>query len=449
LRKYVQKRVPVVPVKILCCEPNEEALCAGKDVYYLLEGYKEFIETHGEMSVGALASLHGAQSEMVPSSLYRGDRRYVFNLVPEKELALQQVYFVEQTKLLFEELRPDFVFMMGGGNLSRNAVYLVGERLGIPCYRILNTSYLNPNRKGVRYWFSTNNFCRLSNREKDRFRYSEAEVRKHASELITSIEKTIYRLDRQARTVARKKRVSLETSAVFRDLKTVMITRNVGLSKKRQSWARLNSLKNHILNNRLATDPREIPKPFFLFPLNVPEDAQLVLRAPHLRDLLSICEQVANVLPYGHTLAIKEHPGHPGMIDYYRLKTVLRYHRNMVFVRAEEKLWDLLGETSALIAVNSTAAIEALVRNIPVVTVGEAFYKGTGLTYDVEYPLHLQRVLSEVISDPMRDARAEMLLSTLCSILQETVPEPGVIEAEENYLDVIAEGILRKTRENG
>ena len=95
---------------------------------------------------------------------------------------------------------------------------------------------------------------------------------------------------------------------------------------------------------------------------------------------------------------------------------------------------------------NSTAAIEASVRNIPVVVVGEAFYKGTGLSYDVEYGLQLPEVLSEVIHDPKRCERQEALVSTICKILDETVPKPGLAVTPEKYLEVIGEGIIAKLK---
>jgi hypothetical protein len=192
-------------------------------------------------------------------------------------------------------------------------------------------------------------------------------------------------------------------------------------------------------------DPASIRKPFFLFPLNVPEDAQILLRAPQFRDVLSICELVSNVLPYGHSLVIKEHPGHLGMIAYRRLRAALKQHKDMQYASGEVRLWGLVKEAKGLITVNSTAALEALVRNIPVIALGEAFYKGTGLTHDVEYLLDLQDVLSNIGTKNSGKDKQELLLSVIAQLLQETVPAPGVVELmdmpKDNYVRVMAEGV--------
>jgi capsule polysaccharide modification protein KpsS len=161
---------------------------------------------------------------------------------------------------------------------------------------------------------------------------------------------------------------------------------------------------------------------------------------------LSICEQIANVLPYGHILAVKEHPGHPGMIKHGRLKTVLRHHSNMVYLSADIRLCDILPYTSGIITINSSAGLEALANDIPVITIGECFYRGEGLTYDVMNPLRLQYTLTEAIGDPLKKERKKKLIHLLCEILQETVPEPttAIDPQDNNNLNVIAYGIKVK-----
>lgn len=447
-RDFVQNQFSEVLVKIICGELNRKLFKPKQDVHYVFDGYEEHLKKYAKLTDKDIISVNGLQSSIVPSCQYKSDMRYVRTLASERNLVLEQIYLVEQAKSLLQNFEPELLFMTGGPNLIRNVFFLVGQYLKVRCYRMLNISYLNPDRVGVRYWFNSNNYCRLSNDNNDKFNYPEAKAFEHAEKLFTSIRKGKYELDKYARTTAQQTRVSIGLKTIFEDVKNTVSFRRFRFNRKSQSWNKLRSFKNHLLNKKLATKPYDIPKPFFLFPLNVPEDAQLVLRAPHLKDLLSICEQIANVLPYKHILVIKEHPGHPGMLDNYRLKALLRYHQNIFYVPGNVRLWDLLEDATALITINSTSALEALAKNIPVVTVGEAFYRGTGLTYDVDYLLKLPQILSEVIVDSKRQNRKKLLLTTISNFLQETVPPPGKIEEldspKNNYLNVIAKGILAK-----
>ena len=118
----------------------------------------------------------------------------------------------------------------------------------------------------------------------------------------------------------------------------------------------------------------------------------------------------------------------------------------MVYLSADVRLWDALPYTSGVITINSSAGFEALVNDIPVITIGECFYREAGLTYDVINPLRLQYALTEAINDPLKKERKKRLVHLICAILQETVPEPGTVinPQDDNNLPVIAHGVKAK-----
>lgn len=434
-RDFFQKCFPGIPVIIICGERNKNRFKPRQDVLYAYDGYETFVRQYEKATKQEIISLHSSQATIVPSSLYKSDIRFVYG-TPERELALEQYYLVEKAKTLLQNSGPQLILMTGGVCLIRNVIFWTGQYLGHQCYRILNVSYLNPAGKGARYWFCSNSYCRLSG-SSNQFGYSENSLYRHTDKLLRNILTDEHKLDRKARTSAQHHHVSFGIKAILRDIYRI--------KRDNRSYTRLRSLKNYVLNKRLSTGVSNISKPFFLFPVNIPEDSQIILRAPHLSDSLSICEQIANVLPYGHTLVIKEHPAHPGMLDNYRLKTTLKYHRNIFYIDCDVRLIDLLPQATGLITVNSTSALEALARGVPTITIGEAFYKGTGLTYDIEYPLQLQNVLTKVMADPKEKDRTSLLHKTLANLLQETVPEPETVEYtnSDNYLAVIARGIVR------
>ena len=54
--------------------------------------------------------------------------------------------------------------------------------------------------------------------------------------------------------------------------------------------------------------PLDAARPFVYFPLHVTDDYKIKRVIPHCVDQASIIEQVADALPHGHDLVLKEHP---------------------------------------------------------------------------------------------------------------------------------------------
>ena len=55
-------------------------------------------------------------------------------------------------------------------------------------------------------------------------------------------------------------------------------------------------------------DELEPSRPFVYFPLHVTDDYKITRIIPHCRDQVSLVEQVADALPVGYDLVLKEHP---------------------------------------------------------------------------------------------------------------------------------------------
>lgn len=437
IRNYILERVKDVDVHIICGGFRSRDFIAKPGVHYVYQDFQNFLETHRHTTIDNIVSLQRSQASIIPSSSYKSDRRYIQGLARERDLVLEQIYLVETVKGLFQDIQPHLLFTTDGASIIKTVPFHVGQNLGVRCYRMYPEYYLNPYG-GVRFWFTPNNYRRLSDDSDDQFGYPADITQKHAADFLSSVLGGTYKLDGMARSMGREK--------LRFGVKNVMhLGENALRLRFSQLRREMRPVIDRILNDRLATAPASLPKPYFLFPLNWPEDAQLVARAPQYQDALSVTEQIANVLPYGHSLVIKEHPGYPGMLEHYRLRAVLRAHSNIVYVSGKVRLQQLLQNASALITVNSTAAIEALLHNIPVITLGEAFYRDTGLTYDVGYLFQLSQLLSTVIAEK-RDAKAthDLLHSVICQVLQQTVPEPGKNVKIEDRLDILGDGIVRK-----
>jgi hypothetical protein len=147
----------------------------------------------------------------------------------------------------------------------------------------------------------------------------------------------------------------------------------------------LKALKN-IINMRLVKFLSRQPSAgskYIYFPLHVEGDFQLTNIAPHCKYQDYLINLIADALPYGYELYIKEHPARIGNIGFKRLRRILRTERVILispFVNSHE----LIENSAAVISVNSTTGFEALLYSKPVITLGECFYRNHGLTIDVE-----------------------------------------------------------------
>jgi hypothetical protein len=124
-------------------------------------------------------------------------------------------------------------------------------------------------------------------------------------------------------------------------------------------------------------------RPFVYFPLHVTDDYKIKKVIPHCIDQASILEQVADALPQGYDLVLKEHPMSVGR-NSLRLLRRLRTRPNVRLVEPHTSSHELIQRAEAVAVISSTVGIEALLYGKPVLTLGGPFYSGFGVTLDVD-----------------------------------------------------------------
>lgn len=426
-----------VEVHILCGEFDSQKW-TDKNCTYIYEGIDTYKKNHDIQTNDTLINLITEQQALVPAALYKADRRYYLDKTLERELVLEQAYLVARAKALHSQHHPHAVFMMGGGNLCRNALYLAFQNLGVKAYRILNVSLLNPNRIGGRFWLCPNNKSEVYPDES--LNYAPTTLAEHAQLLINNIHSNTYRLDSYAKSVARRGRTLTSAAEIARALASHLLRRPSRFVYKKK----LASMANEIANRRLTTSAKNLPGPYLLFPLNVPEDAQIVLREPQFSDILSACQLVANVLPAGITLAIKEHPGHPGMLNHATLKNFLRKNANVRFLDASVAMTEVLPDAMGVVAISSTSVLEAAVNGKPSVILGAALFGNSGLALDATATPMIQHAVTECLQQkaPSRDT----ITTFLARWLDQTVPAPldFSLTDEHDMYKAMAMGISTK-----
>jgi hypothetical protein len=124
-------------------------------------------------------------------------------------------------------------------------------------------------------------------------------------------------------------------------------------------------------------------RPFVYFPLHVTDDYKIKRVIPHCVDQASLIEQVAGALPQGHDLVLKEHPMSVGRNRLALLRRLTRID-NVRLLDPYASSHELIKQAAAVAVISSTVGLEALLYARPVLTLGQPFYSGYGLTLDVD-----------------------------------------------------------------
>lgn len=139
---------------------------------------------------------------------------------------------------------------------------------------------------------------------------------------------------------------------------------------------------------------------FVYYPLHVPGDMALTLRSPGCLDQLSLIEVISRQLPRGVNLAIKEHPAMIGALGATAILGVLKRNRNVALIDPAQNNYDVMSRCRAVVSVNSKSGAEALMLDKPVFVLGDAFYRGQGLTTDLKAASELQPLLRQAMEVP-------------------------------------------------
>lgn len=134
---------------------------------------------------------------------------------------------------------------------------------------------------------------------------------------------------------------------------------------------------------------------FVYYPFHVPLDFQLTVRSNEYLDQISLLKYIANVLPYGYKLYVKEHPAAVGAYSHKELSALI-HEGNVKIIHPSVNSYDLIANSKCVLTINSKVGSEALLQKKKVIVLGDAFYKGQGLTIDVENLKELKTTLNNI-----------------------------------------------------
>jgi Capsule polysaccharide biosynthesis protein len=133
------------------------------------------------------------------------------------------------------------------------------------------------------------------------------------------------------------------------------------------------------------------------FPLHVTDDYKIERIIPHCSDQEYLIRQVADALPQGHDLVLKEHPHSLGRNPVSMLRRLSRLP-NVHLVDPYASSHELMRSAQAMVVISSTVGLEALFYGKPVLTLGRPYYAGYGVTLDVESFRDIHSAVPAVLS---------------------------------------------------
>jgi capsular polysaccharide export protein len=139
---------------------------------------------------------------------------------------------------------------------------------------------------------------------------------------------------------------------------------------------------------RATADLVAAGRPYYLFPLQLNSDSQIVVHSPFGGGVREAIERVmrsfAQHAPAHALLVIKNHPLDTGLIEYKRfareLAKSLDMAQRLVFLEAGH-LPTLLEHSRGVVVVNSTVGLSALHHKRPLIALGNAVYDMPGMTW--------------------------------------------------------------------
>jgi hypothetical protein len=135
------------------------------------------------------------------------------------------------------------------------------------------------------------------------------------------------------------------------------------------------------------------------YPLHVPADFALTIRAPEYLDQCALIDYLCRVVPHTLKVVVKEHPALIGAVPYSRLRDLLERHDNLILLDPGINNYRVLGAADAIVTVNSKSGAEALLLGKPVLVLGDSFYRASVLAHRIDalslFPAAFARVLEQ------------------------------------------------------
>jgi hypothetical protein len=335
---------------------------------------------------------------------------------------------------VFDEVKPDVAVPEVGSETMRSATHLIGLERGATVLFLFYTLFPRP----LRLYTNTMHAPIVP----------EEEVRELSAAERREVEAFIEEYTDRA-TPIRPHRKPTVTSGTLRDF-----ARHIGvrlLYDRDNEYLRPSRFVSNYAKERgraLAAkrlysefDPG---RPFVYFPLHVTDDYKIKRVIPHCVDQASLIEQVAAALPHGYDLVLKEHPMSVGRNRLGMLRRLTRLD-NVRLLDPYTSSHELIEKAEAVAVISSTVGLEALMYARPVLTLGQPFYSGYGITLDVDSFREIREQVPALLRfSPDR----ELILRFLHAAMRRCYPgAPVLVDSSNSNAAALASSLDAAVRE--
>jgi hypothetical protein len=292
---------------------------------------------------------------------------------PERWCLERTVAHFRALEQVFDAVRPEVLVPEVGNETIRVASHLTGLERRVPVLFLLYTIFPNP----LRLYVDTLHAPIVA----------QDEVRELTPEERAELEAFRRSFTERAQPIRQHRRVPIEWRRV--KLFAGHLARRRGEDRDNDYLRPGRLLRTNVLEwlraraARPFYDELDPARPFVYFPLHVVDDYKIERLVPHCRDQVSLAEQIAGALPPGYDLVVKEHPLSIGRNPLSLLRRLSRMG-NVRVVHPHESSHELIEASDAVAVISSTVGLEALLYEKPVLTLGQPFYSGYGVTLDVD-----------------------------------------------------------------
>ncbi len=157
---------------------------------------------------------------------------------------------------------------------------------------------------------------------------------------------------------------------------------------------------------------------YVYFPLHMPYDLQILVRAPQFFKQEYVVEMISRALPQGLNLLIKEHPVSIGWYPFGMMRRLAKLP-NVLILHPSVSSHEVIRGAEAVITINSKVGFEALAYYKPVITLGASFYRGKGATFDA---CDLADLASIIIKASVDGASRDAIDGLLATVLARSKP---------------------------
>jgi capsular polysaccharide export protein len=155
----------------------------------------------------------------------------------------------------------------------------------------------------------------------------------------------------------------------------------------------LNRLVKSEVVNGSKLKATKIEDGYIFVPFQVDYDTQIISHSPwvqNMEDFYWILDRLVSSLPKTLTIVIKEHPKSARNYDY------LHYKNPRIKFYNAEKTDTLVLNSLMVMTINSTVGLESIIKNKPVLVLGNAFYSIKGLCETAKSEKELNKKIYDV-----------------------------------------------------